>query len=107
MPPNPGLVARVADALLALGERGVRQKNVFGGRGFLAGTSTFAIVWNESLIVKTAASEYAALRSEPGVSPFAPAGEKPMSTWLVVEADAIADDPQLTEWLSRALRALR
>ncbi len=107
MPPNPGLVARVADALLALGERGARQKNVFGGRGFLAGKSTFAIVWDESLIVKTAAGEYAVLREEPGVTPFAPDGERPMSTWLVVDADAIADDPQLTEWLSRALRAIR
>ena len=54
MPPNPGLVARVGDAVYALGERGVRQKNVFGGRGFLVGKSTFAIVWDESLIVKTA-----------------------------------------------------
>ena len=107
MPPNPGLVARVADAVLALGERGVRQKNVFGGRGFLAGKSTFAIVWDESLIVKTAAGEYVSLRSEPGVTPFAPDGEKPMSTWLVVDADAIADDPELTEWLARALRAIR
>ena len=107
MPPNPGLVARVADALLALGERGARQKNVFGGRGFLAGKSTFAIVWDESLIVKTAAGEYVSLRSEPGVTPFAPDGEKPMSTWLVVDADAIADDPELTEWLARALRAIR
>ena len=107
MAPNPGLVARVADTLLALGERAVRQKNVFGGRGFLEGKSTFAIVWDEALIVKTAASEYAVLREEPGVTPFAPDGEKPMSTWLVVDAEAIADDPELTEWLRRALRAIR
>jgi TfoX/Sxy family transcriptional regulator of competence genes len=107
MPPNPGLIARVADALHALGERAVRQKNVFSGRGFLVGKSTFAIVWDESLIVKTASSEYAALGEEPGVTPFAPGGNKPMSTWLVVEADAIADDPELTEWLRRALRGIR
>ena len=29
-----------------------------------------------------------------------------MSTWIVVDADAIADDPELTEWLKRALRGL-
>jgi hypothetical protein len=34
----------VADTLGQIGERGVRQKNVFGGRGFLAGKSTFVIV---------------------------------------------------------------
>lgn len=107
MPPDAGLVSRVADALHVFGERAVRQKNVFGGRGFLVGKSTFAIVWDESLIVKTVASEYEALKQEPGVTPFAPDGEKPMSTWLVVGADAIADDPELAEWLKRALRGIR
>src|SRR4051812_1924535 len=99
MPPDAGLVARVADALAALGERGVRQKGVFSGRGFLIGKSTFAIVWNDSLLVKTMASEYEALKAESGVTPFAPDGERPMSTWLVVSAEVIADDPELMEWL--------
>ena len=107
MPPDPGLVVRVADALLSLGERAVRQKNVFSGRGFLVGKKTFAIVWGESLIVKTAASEYAGFREEPGVTPFAPGGESAMGTWLVVESDALADDPELAEWLRRALRGIR
>jgi TfoX/Sxy family transcriptional regulator of competence genes len=107
MPPDSGLVSRVADALQTLGESTVRQKNVFSGRGFLIGKSTFVIVWNDSLIVKTAAGEYQALKAEPGVTPFAPGGERPMGTWLVVSADTIADDPELTEWLRRALRGLR
>jgi TfoX/Sxy family transcriptional regulator of competence genes len=107
MPPDLGLVARVSDTLLARGERGVRQKNVFGGRGFLLGKSTFAIVWDDSLIVKTAREEYDALRGEAGVTPFAPDGEKPMSTWLVVSPDSIAEDPELAEWIGRALRGVR
>lgn len=90
-----------------LGGRGVRQKNVFGGRGFLIGKSTFAIVWDDTLIVKAAAAEYTALRDESGVTPFTPDGEKPMSTWLVVASDAIADDPELAEWVRRALRGVR
>ena len=106
MPFDDGLVARVADALIGMGERGVRQKNVFGGRGFLRGKSTFVIVWGESLLVKTPRSEYDALRAEPGVTPFAPDGEKPMSTWLVVAADVVADDPELAEWIRRGLRSL-
>lgn len=104
---DPGLVARIADALVAIGERRVRQKNVFGGRGFLIGKSTFAIAWDEGLLVKTTKAEYPALLREPGVTPFAPDGEKPMSTWLVVADDAIADDPELQEWLRRGLRAIR
>ena len=107
MPYDAGLAARIADALSGMGERGVRQKNVFGGRGFLVGKSTFAIAWDEGLIVKAPRSEYETLLAEPGVTPFAPDGEKSMSTWLVVAADAIADDPELAEWLRRALRAVR
>lgn len=90
-----------------IGARGVRQKNVFSGRGFLIGKTTFAIVWNDSLLVKTRPEEYDALRAGPGVTPFAPGGEKPMGTWLVVDADAIADDPELADWLRRALSTVK
>ena len=107
MPPDPGLVARVADVLDTLGERGARQKNVFGGRGFLLGKSTFVIVFDDSLIVKTTASDYEGALAAPGVTAFAPDGERPMSTWLVVASDAIADDPELAEWVRRGLRAVR
>src|SRR5215212_2964832 len=103
---DPGLVARVADALATLGQRGVRQKNVFGGRGFLRGKSTFVIVWGDDLIVKSPPAEYQGLLESPGVTPFTPDGENRMSTWLVVSADALADDPELAEWVRRGLRAV-
>ncbi len=103
---DAGLAARVADTLAQLGHRGVRQKNVFGGRGFLRGKSTFVIVWGDGLIVKTRREEYERLLREPGVSPFAPGGEKPMSTWLVVEAESVADDPELAEWVRRGLASI-
>ncbi len=102
-----GLAARMGDTLAALGERGIRQKNVFGGRGFLVGKSTFAIAWEDGMIVKCPAGEYDAALEEPGVTPFTPEGEKPMSTWVVVASEAIADDPELVTWLRRGLRAFR
>jgi TfoX/Sxy family transcriptional regulator of competence genes len=104
---DAGLVARIADALMQIGERGVRQKNVFGGRGFLAGKSTFLIVWDDRLIVKTPRDEYAGALATPSVEPFAPDGESPMSTWVVVDGEVIADDPELLDWVRRGLRALR
>src|SRR3712207_168303 len=102
-----GLAARMADTLAALGERGIRQKNVFGGRGFLVGKHTFAIAWDDGLIVKCPTEEDDEALAEPGVAPYAPDGEKPMSTWLVVAAEAVADDPELALWLRRGLRAVR
>lgn len=107
MPPDHGLVARVADALATMGEHGVRQRNVFSGRGFLIGRTTFAIVWGDALIVKAARAEYDALRGQSGVVPFAPGGDRAMGTWLVVSPDALADDPELAEWLRCALRGIR
>jgi TfoX/Sxy family transcriptional regulator of competence genes len=104
---DAGLVERVSDVLGRIGERGVRQKNVFGGRGFLSAKSTFVIVWDDGLLVKTPAAEYETVRKQPGVEPFAPDGERPMSTWVVVAADAIADDPELTDWVRRGVRGIR
>ena len=103
-----GLAERVSDVLRRIGECAVRQKNVFGGRGFLAGKSAFVIVWgDEGLIVKTPRAEYPSLLHLPGVVPFAPDGERSMTTWVVVATDVIADDPELEEWVRRGLAAVR
>lgn len=104
---DSGLVVRIADALLAMGERGMREKNIFSGRGFMAGKSAFAIAWGDGVLVKCPRDEYAAALAAPGVVPFAPGGDRPMSTWVVVPAEAVADDPELQEWLARGLRAVR
>ena len=107
MPWDRGLAARVADALPPLGAPHAHQKNVFGGRGFLLGKTTFVVVWDDGLLVKLAAADYAPSLAEPGVKPFAPDGERPMSTWVVVSAESIADDPELGVWLERGLRSVR
>lgn len=104
---DTGLVSRVEDALAQLKEPGYRQKNVFGGRGFLTGKSTFCIVSDDELIVKLPPAEYARALEQPGVTVFAPGEEKPMSTWVVVNADALADDPDLVEWVRLGLEAVR
>ena len=102
-----GTVARVQDTLAQLGERGIREKNVFGGRGFLTGKSTFLIVFDDELIIKVPREEYSAALDGPGVRPFAPDGEKPMSTWIVVGSDQVADDPELQQWVAAGLRGVR
>jgi TfoX/Sxy family transcriptional regulator of competence genes len=107
MPYDPGLAERVVGALDMLGERAIRQKNVFGGRGVLAGKSTFVIVWEDGLIVKTPRGEYEHVLSLPGITPFAPDGERPMTTWVVVPSEVVADDPELADWVQRGLKAVR
>ncbi len=81
---DAGLVARVADVLEQLGDPGVRQKHVFGGWGFMRGKHAFVIVWGEGLIVKLTRDDYELALTETGVTPFSPAGARPMGTWVVV-----------------------
>lgn len=90
-----------------IGERAIREKRVFGGWGFMSAKHAFVIVWGDGLIVKTPPDEYAAALTIRGVTPFAPGGERPMGTWVVVADEVVADDPELTEWVQRGLRAVR
>ncbi|OYV64337.1 MAG: hypothetical protein B7Z72_13365, partial [Gemmatimonadetes bacterium 21-71-4] len=69
---DPGLVARIADVLDRLGERTARQKNVFGGWGFLIGKHAFVIVWEEGIICKLTHDDYRHALGETGVTPFSP-----------------------------------
>ena len=104
---DPGLATRVADALEQIGERAIRQRNVFGGRGFMYGKHAFVIVGEDAIIAKLTTADYARALTESGVTPFAPGGERPMSTWVVIDAEVIADDPELIDWVRRALNAVR
>lgn len=107
MPYDAGLVERLRDAVARAGERGARERGVFSGRGFLLGRSTFLIAWRDSLLVKTTPNEYPELLKRPGIEPFAPGGDRPMGTWVVVPPDAVADDPELLEWVECGLRGVR
>jgi TfoX/Sxy family transcriptional regulator of competence genes len=107
MPYDTGLAERVRDTLHRLGERGAREKNVFGGRGFLFGKKTFLVVMDDGLLIKTAPDEYEKAKRQRGVKPFAPDGERAMSTWLVIDFDVVADDPELADWVAAAIRGVR
>ena len=107
MPYDAGLVERIRDALDRLGERGMRERGVFSGRGFLEGKRTFVIAWDDSIIAKMPPEEYEGALQRPGVIAFAPDGERPMSTWVVVSADVVADDPDMAEWVALGLRGVR
>jgi hypothetical protein len=102
---DEGLLQRCHDALISMGERGIRDKNVFGMRGLMRGKSMFAAVGEASMIVKIPAAEYPGVLQHPGVRPFTPGGQK-LGTWIEIEDAVVADDPDLRDWLARGLRAL-
>jgi hypothetical protein len=102
---DEGLLQRCLDCLKAVGGGPFRDKNVFGMRGLMRGKSMFAAVGESSIIVKVPAADYRHALAQPGVQPFSPGGQK-LGTWVEVSDDAIADDPDLREWLATGLRAL-
>jgi TfoX/Sxy family transcriptional regulator of competence genes len=102
---DEGLLERCHDALIAMGERGVRDKNVFGMRGLMRGKSMFAAVGEASIIVKIPPDEYERVLQHPEVKPFTPGGQK-LGRWVEIEDAAVADDPDLREWLAMGIRAL-
>lgn len=105
---DAGLAERMRDVVprLSGGTQGIREKNIFSGRGFMLGKNAFLIVWGQGIIVKMAPDAYKKALAMRGVTPFAPGGEKPMSTWVVVAADEVADDPELLEWAERGIRGV-
>jgi hypothetical protein len=57
------------------------------------------------VIVKIPAAEYQSALQQPGIKPFTPGGQK-LGTWVEIEDSAVADDPDLRDWLAIGLRAL-
>jgi len=103
---DAGLLQRCRDALDAAGMRPLRDKNVFGMRGLLLGKRMFAAVGDTSIIVRMRETELAAALRQPGVAAFTPGGQS-LGTWVEVQGDVVADDPELRDWLDAGLRSLR
>lgn len=79
---------------------------MFGGVGFLLHGNMLVAIWNDSLIVRVGADQYAAALAEPDVRPFDLTG-RAMTGWVLVDADGVESDRQLLSWLERALSFVR
>ena len=82
--------------------RGITEKKMFGGIGFLLNGNMCVGVWKSSLIVRLGPEQAAAALQEPNVVEFDAAG-RPMKGWAVVEPDGMETDEQLADWIQRAV----
>jgi TfoX/Sxy family transcriptional regulator of competence genes len=105
MPYSRSLADRVRQILGKT--RGVSEKKMFGGVGFLLGGNMLVGIWETSLIVRLGDAketpEYAAALGEPNVREFDITG-RPMRGWVMVEADGLDTDAQLRAWIERSQR---
>lgn len=81
--------------------RGLAEKKMFGGVGFLLNCNMCVGVWKTSLIVRLDPADAEILLQQPHVRPFDITG-RPMKGWLLVEADGLETDEQLAQWMERA-----
>ena len=94
------LAGRIEDALA--GQAGIIKKRMFGVACYMRDGNAFAGVWNDSLIARIGSDAYEAALRAPFVREFDITG-KPMTGWVVVGPEAIADDHTLRAWLIRAM----
>jgi TfoX/Sxy family transcriptional regulator of competence genes len=85
-----------------LDELPFEEKKMFGGVGFLLNGNMACGVNKDNLIVRIDPEKQNTLLKKPHAKPFDLTG-KPMKGWLVVEADGIKTDKQLSAWVKEGL----
>ena len=95
------LAARIRERLDRT--RGIEEKRMFGGVGFLLNGNLLVGVWRDSLVARLGPDEGEgeAVLLEPHVWPFDVTG-RPMSGWVLVGPEGMEDD-QLSGWIGRAM----
>lgn len=82
--------------------RGITEKKMFGGVGFLLHGNMCVGVWKTSLIARLGPAQAEAALKEPNVVDFDITG-RPMKGWVMVEADGLETDQQLSDWVQRSV----
>ena len=83
--------------------KGIEEKKMFGGIGFLLNGNLLMGVWKESLVVRLGPDEGDEALKEPHVKEFDITG-RPMKGWVRVEPGGVEDDERLKEWIERAVK---
>jgi len=95
---SEALAGRVRDVLQR--RKGVAEKRMFGGVGFLLRGNMLAGVWQDSLIVRVGAASYDEALGQPHAREFDVTG-RPMKGWVLVEPEGIDEDRDLLAWVER------
>jgi TfoX/Sxy family transcriptional regulator of competence genes len=83
-------------------QRGMVEKKMFGGVGFLLNGNMCVGVWKTSLIVRLSPDQYADALQQPHAREFDITG-RPMKGWVLVEAEGIDAEEDLRCWIERAV----
>ncbi len=97
------LVSRVEDALAAGNAPPSVQQRMFGGVAFMMNGNMLCCASNKGLMVRVGAVGEEEALSRPHAQHCLPAG-RPMTGFILVDPDGVADEDDLSEWLALARR---
>ena len=83
--------------------KGIEEKRMFGGVGFLLNGNLLVGVWKDSLCVRLGPDQAGEALKEPHVREFDITG-RPMKGWVQVGPEGVQNDEQLKGWIERALK---
>jgi TfoX/Sxy family transcriptional regulator of competence genes len=101
---SDSLALRVRAVLMD--ERGITERKMFGGLGFLVRGNMCVALWLDGLVVRVGPDGYQEALRLPFVSEFDVTG-RPMNGWVVVSADGVDSDRDLRAWIERGLTFVR
>jgi TfoX/Sxy family transcriptional regulator of competence genes len=96
---SESLARRVRDVLAS--KRGIEDKKMFGGVGFLLHGNMLVGVWKDSLVVRVGPDEYEDALQQPFVGELDITG-RAMTGWVLVAPEGLDDDSQVRDWIGRA-----
>ncbi len=82
--------------------KGITEREMFGGIGFLLDGRFVAGVHRSELMVRVAAADHDALAKEKGARTFEMTGRPPMKGWMLVDPKAVSSSPALRKWIDRS-----
>ena len=101
---DESLAARIRGALAR--RKGVEEKKMFGGVGFLLNGNLLIGIWKDSRCVRLGPEQAEEALLEPHVKEFDITG-KPMKRWVLVKSAGVEGDEQLKDWIERALKFVK
>lgn len=85
------------------GKRGIAEKRLFGGVGFLVKGNMACGVNKRDLIVRLSDDDFASALKQPHVRIFDMTG-RPMKGWIMVTAEGLRNDAALRSWIDKAYK---
>ena len=87
-------------------KKGIEEKKMFGGLGFLLHGNMVVGVWKNSLIARVGPEAYEESLRESHAREFDITG-RAMKGWILVGAEGITEDDELNRWIERAVKFVR